>query len=177
MDDQSTLPPESSRKKKPVVRLDARQWAKMRLRWQSGGVTFQQLADEHGVSVDLIKHRSMDCQWRKQIPEIRARIEELETRKTEEMFAKLGMPKEEAIRLIIEGMREPQKTLFEGKGDQMMATPQPDWFARVAFIQEYNKIVGNYAPTKQENKTIEKLEFNIVKSRAPQPVPAEPNDA
>jgi len=67
-------------------------------------------------------------------------------------FIRAGITPQRAIELITEGMSKPEKVVFEGKGENMLATTQPDYALRLNYLQEYNKLCSNYGSPEKEEK-------------------------
>jgi len=63
---------------------------------------------------------------------------------TIEAFTRLGLPPDKVVDLIIEGMRATRQVTGVEEG-------LPDWQTRIAYIREYLKMTGGYAPEKREN--------------------------
>ena len=118
-------------------------WAKVRKDYERG-ISIPALAEKYTISIPAIKLRSNQWEKGKLLPVIEKRIEE----GIVEKFTKIGMPLDRVIECIAGGIEEPQRVVFEGKGDQMIATPEPDYPTRLKYIQEYNKMTGSYAPEK-----------------------------
>jgi hypothetical protein len=144
------------------VKIDPKTWAKIRCQWQAGEYTFSELSGRYGISEAAIKRQSMRKQWKMDKPRIRKEIEKEIEGTTVEILARLGMPKERRIRLLIEGVEKADKLLFEGRGENMLATPAPDYRTRLAYLQEIHKMTGEYPPPKSDKDHIEKLEFQII---------------
>ena len=66
-----------------------------------------------------------------------------------DLFNRIGLRETEVFIRISEGMRFPTRIRFEGKGEDMIATPEPDHKLRLEYIKEYNKMTGRY-PSEDE---------------------------
>jgi len=60
---------------------------------------------------------------------------------------------DEVFGYIKDGMENATEVVFEGKGENMLATPVPDYKTRLKYIQEYMKLTGHY-PDPEEVKNI-----------------------
>jgi len=66
-----------------------------------------------------------------------------------DIFNRIGVRDTEVFVRISEGMRFPTRLKFEGAGENVIATPVPDYKMRLEYIKEYNKVTGKY-PDEEE---------------------------
>jgi hypothetical protein len=156
--------PKPKRKYKPRKHLTPIQWGDLRKLYEFGEYTFKQLADNWGISEFSIKRRSMTEKWteRSLVAAVQKKVE----LSTIELFAAAGMPKDEYIRLMVEGMQKTMTVknvkeflkdkdgniIYDKKGHPMIAdrTVQAvDNSIRLEYRKEYAKLTGLYAPPKQ----------------------------
>jgi transposase-like protein len=112
------------------------------------GFTIEALSKKHGL------HRKTIAGWKKALmveskdltPAVMTAIEQ----KTVDMLSDLGMPKKEALKILIEGMTEPMITQFEGKGEDMIATPTKDYKVILGYLRDYLKLIDAYPAEKSE---------------------------
>jgi hypothetical protein len=71
-----------------------------------------------------------------------------------ETFLALGLKDREIFIHLMEGMRLPTRIRFEGHGDQMIATPEPDYKTRLLYMQEILKLTGKYPAEQVESKSL-----------------------
>jgi hypothetical protein len=116
--------------------------------YESGNYTLAQIGEKRGIPSKCIEKWSCKFGWRKSalVPQVQAAINE----KTIETLARLGMPKEKALRILIDGLEKPEFTQFEGKGDQMIATPMKDYKLILGYLKEYLQITDMYPAQKIE---------------------------
>jgi len=126
----------------------AETWAKVKTDYETGNYSVLQLAKKYSISKKAIDKHLKEEGWVK--GELKKTIQKKIEESTLELFVKRGMPRERIVELVVKGMIEPDMIKFEGKGDQMMATPVPDWKTRKDYIQEANKMTGGYAAEKKE---------------------------
>ena len=135
-------------KPKTYKKHSAKKWARVKLDWDSGQFTARALAKKHGLPLSTISSKICREKWSKgkDIEKLSGSI----AVRNLERFARAGMARQDAINLVVEGMTKPESLIFEGKGENMLATPVPDYKTRLQYLQEYNKMVGNYAPMEKE---------------------------
>ncbi len=122
------------------------------------GKTITQVCKKYAV------HRNTVSEWKKNadltrgdmLPLVQSAIE----KKTIDELAELGMPKREALKILIDGMLNPMVTQFEGEGDQMIATPSKDYKIIHKYLQEYLKLVDAY-PAEKHNVNIKMVVVNV----------------
>lgn len=127
-----------------IMAYSTKIWAKCKCDYETGNFSVKKLWKKHGISTATIENKIAKEKW------IKGRLKEKIEKSTEQMFVDAGMPKEKVLTLIVEGMTEPKKLIFEGKGDQMICTPEKDYKTASDYIKEYNKMTGGYAPEKKE---------------------------
>lgn len=109
--------------------------------------------------IDSIKQRCAKEKWEK--GKDKEEIEQLEKETNEQIFTRLGMSRERAIKLVIDGMTfgddmKPQilDTLKEQGVSREVVTQLERLVGsartRLDYIQEYNRMVGALAPAKKE---------------------------
>lgn len=114
-------------------------------------------------------HRNTISQWAKQegtkkgscASAVQKQIE----KKTIDELSDLGMPKREALKILIEGMKDPQITQFEGKGDQTIATPSKDFKTILGYLRDYMQLIDAYPAKKTEVEItvkVQKLSIGLV---------------
>jgi len=69
-----------------------------------------------------------------------------------DIFNRIGVRETEVFIRISEGMRFPTRLRFEGAGENVIATPEPDYKMRLEYIKEYNKITGRYPEEEEAGK-------------------------
>jgi hypothetical protein len=142
----------------PKTALD---WMVIRGAWESGEYTFPILSEKFNISVARLKQKSKQDHWKKGKKEVKSEIEKKVRESTEEILTRLGMPKERRVQLLMEGVEKADRLVFEGKGENTICTPVPDYKVRLDYLAELNKMTGDYSATKTELK-IEELQFEIL---------------
>lgn len=170
-------------KSKPQKNLTPEQWGMIRHLWSiNEGYTFDKLAKEFGISIQTIKRRSVIEQWRIRKIEIRKKIDE----SMEDMFIRLGMPKEEYVQMIIDGARNTKKLANvkdiakkkNMRGEEEVITTMKgvpvtiektvhvaDNDNLIKYRQEIAKLCGYYAPLKHKVSTYEDLDDDELERR------------
>ena len=82
-------------------RLSEEEWRQLRYLWESGTGTFVALSGTFGASVSAIKHRSSREGWKRGA--LAQAIDQKIKENTVDMLARLGMPKEAFMKVVIEG--------------------------------------------------------------------------
>ena len=139
-------------------------WAKAKADYETGKFSVAQLSKKYRISEATIWKRISVKKWEK--GRLAEKIEDKIMGETEKMFVKAGMPKQELVSQIVEGIKHGQLLtsrvlkLFEEANStedvmsdnviDMVKRMYNDRRTQLAFIQELNKMVGNYAPIKKD---------------------------
>ncbi|CAK0768633.1 hypothetical protein CCP3SC15_380016 [Gammaproteobacteria bacterium] len=112
------------------------------------GVTTAKLCKKYAV------HRNTICGWKKEVAAERGSLAPAITTaielKTIDELAELGMPKKEALKILIEGMTKPEFTQFDGQGEQTIATVCKDYKTIRGYLQDYLKLIDAFPAEKSE---------------------------
>lgn len=129
------------------MRYDPKLWANLKGEYETGTISISKLYTKYTAngpcpSIQAIKQHAAKYKWKrgKKLPKIQAKIEQT----IEDMLAKAGVPKKKALEVLAKGITEPTMLKFEGKGDQMICTPMPDYATIHRYLQEYFKLTGMY---------------------------------
>lgn len=79
-------------------------WQQIRALWEAGAATFNALSVKFETSISSIKSRSHRENWQRGA--LASVIQEKIKESMVDMLARLGMPKEELVKLVIEGARK-----------------------------------------------------------------------
>ena len=142
-------------------------WAKARADYEGGKYSAAQLSKKYRISEATIWKRIASKKWKK--GKLAEQVEDKILTETEKMFVKAGMPKQELVNQIVEGIKHGQLLtsrvlkLFENAQStedvmnentiDMVKRMYNDRRTQLNFIQELNKMVGNYAPIKKDITT------------------------
>jgi uncharacterized protein YlzI (FlbEa/FlbD family) len=149
-----------------MARYSLRVWANVRAQYETGSFTIDELQKLFGISRNTIQFQCIKNGWvkGKTAPTVAYRINE----STLDCFIRLGMPPEKVNQRVLEGIESSTDTIIKIadrlKEIQAEATTEEVLkkissiikdlaeFKRISllYIQEYNKMIGNYAPTKSE---------------------------
>lgn len=149
-----------------MARYSLKVWANVRAQYETGKFTIDELQKLFGISRNTIQFQCIKNNWikGKTADTIAYRINE----STLDCFVRLGMPPEKVAQRVLEGIECTTDTTIKIadrlKSIQADATTEEILkkissiikdlaeFKRVSllYIQEYNKMIGNYAPTKTE---------------------------
>ena len=110
-------------------RINKKVWVLIESDYRSGLMTMKEISEKHGVKVSTIENhfRNHPQERGKDLPVIRAGIAE----RNKQRLIKAGVTEQTIAEAIARGITEPIKVVFEGKGDQMQATTQPDYQLRL----------------------------------------------
>lgn len=138
-------------------------WAKCKAAYEMG-TSVADISKKYKISAVTIHKRVANKKWKK--GRLADQIEEKIMGDTEKMFVKAGMPKAKLVQRIVEGIEHGQQLtervvkLFqeadsaEGVMDEkvidMVKRMYNDRRIQLSYIQELNKMVGNYAPIKKD---------------------------
>ncbi len=123
--------------------------AKVKADYETGNFSVEQLLKRYGIAAITIEKRIGKEKWIKGAS--KKAIEEKIQETTEQMFARLGLPKEKVLKKVMEGL-EAEKVVITGGKEDAFAEVMPDHLAVDKFVTQYNKMVGGYAAEKQEIK-------------------------
>lgn len=128
-------------------------WQGVMSDWGSGKFTLEDLANKWQIAYDTLIHK-MDRDRKKGIPwkkaELAPLIQKGINESTVDMFVRKGLPKEKKIEAIVDGVTKPQGEFG------------PDWRARLGYIQEANKMTGDYAPVQVNIQGLGRLLIGII---------------
>lgn len=146
--------------------------------WESGDYTFSMLSQQWGVSVSRLKQKSCEEYWEK--GKLKQKVQKKIEEKTVDMLARLGMPKEEFMKMVIDGaketmcMRNVKRAFKADDGKTVMIGQKPlivdqtvsvvDNEAILRYRDMIAKLAGWYAPPKSaiQIATDEKDEIPIL---------------
>jgi len=149
-----------------MARYSLRVWANVRAQYETGKFTIDELQKLFGISRNTIQFQCIKNGWvkGKTAETIAYRINE----STLDCFVRLGMPPEKVNQRVLEGIESSTDSIIKIadrlKEIQADATTEEILkkigsiikdlaeFKRISllYIQEYNKMIGNYAPAKSE---------------------------
>ena len=149
-----------------MARYTLRVWANIRAQYETGKFTIDELQKLFGISRNTIQFQCIKNGWvkGKTAETIAYRINE----STLDCFVRLGMPPEKVNQRVLEGIETSTDSIIKIadrlKEIQADATTEEILkkigsiikdlaeFKRISllYIQEYNKMIGNYAPAKSE---------------------------
>lgn len=150
-----------------MARYSLKIWQNVRAQYETGQYTIDELQKMFGISRDSIQYQSNHQGWikGKKSETIIRRIQE----NTLERFARLGMPPDKVAQRVLEGIECTTDTIKK-IADRLKEIEVDDLpaqkilqkigsiikdlaeFKKVSllYIQEYNRMIGGYAPTKTE---------------------------
>lgn len=144
----------------------AETWIKAKKDYETGNYSVCELGKKWGMSDTAIENKIADEKWIKGA--LKDKIEERIERDMIKLFAKKGFPPEKIIEKVLEGLEAHRTVRINENGD---TTVEPDHNARVKYIQEANKMMGNYSAEKQilsgdpnNPVTIQSITRRIIKS-------------
>jgi hypothetical protein len=121
----------------------AETWIKAKKDYESGNFSIPDLKEKYGISESSFEKTIADENWIKGA--LKPKIEEKIERDMIKLFAKKGFPPEKIIDRVTEGFNA-VRTVTKGNGETVL---EVDHNARVKYIQEANKMMGNYSAEKQ----------------------------
>ena len=127
-------------------------WVDIKQEYEEVGCSLRSLAIKHGLSPDTVCLRANLEMWEK--GRLINGAKQTLTQKHQLAFIEADLLPDEVYGFIVDGMKNASEVIFEGKGDQMMATPQPDYKVRLKYIQEYHKLVGSYPDPAEINNIL-----------------------
>ena len=145
----------------------AKTWAKVKAEHETGQFSVEELSKKYKISQPAIVKRLMKEGWKK--GRTKKKIEEKIEESTLEMFARLGMPKEKFLQVIIDGLNADRTYIKKDGSGEGFIEVEPDHAARSRYVTEVNKMTGGYVPEKKEisgdpeNPLIHQIERIIVK--------------
>ena len=145
----------------------AKTWAKVKADYETGNFSVADLWKKYGIAEITIEKRIGNEKWKK--GKLKKKIEEKIEESTLEMFARLGMPKEKFLQVIIDGLNADRTYIKKDGSGEGFIEVEPDHAARSRYVTEVNKMTGGYVPEKKEisgdpeNPLIHQIERIIVK--------------
>ena len=135
-----------SRSKTRVYRkVSPEEWAQAKSDYESGMYTMPEIAAKYGniTTPNLDRHiRRYGWQKGKDLPLLQANV----TERNRRILEKAGITDALLAKILLRGLTEPVCVAFEGKGEAMQATPQPDYKTILDYLKECNKLKGAYQP-------------------------------
>lgn len=131
----------------------AETWAKIKADYETGNYSTEKLSEIYQISDPAIRLKAREDNWEK--GRLKPKIEEQIERNMIKLFAKKGCAPEKIVEKIIDGM-DANRTINIGDGQSSI---EADHNARVKYIQEANKMMGNYSP--EEIKHSGSVETNV----------------
>jgi len=144
--------------RKIYKRYSKEEWKEVRLKYESEDITLAKLSRITGIPDITIRKYAERHKWvkGKNLPIIYASIAE----KNRAQLVKMGVTDEIALEVLKGGLNDPVCVVWEGKGECLQATTQPDYKTRLAFLQEYNKLTAAY-PEKAEKEGDKHVHFHL----------------
>jgi len=143
------------------VAYSAKIWASIKTIYESHGESLKKVQamckKMHGnaPSMSRIEKKAIKECWKR--GKHKAKIEIKTQEALEDLFVRLGLPREERVRVLINGVTEPTKLIFEGPPDeegkptQKICTPVPDYDVRLRYLKEIHDLLGERAPKKMDH--------------------------
>jgi len=122
-------------------------WKEIEEKYKTGNVSQKKLSEEYRIKEETIRLHLVKANIQKgsKLAVIAYSIAE----RHKQALIRLGLTPEDALKILKGGMTEPVTVVFEGKGEALQATTQPDYKTRLAYLQEYHKLVAAYPEPKQ----------------------------
>ena len=145
----------------------AKTWAKAKADYLTGDYSVKDLWKKHGIAEITIEKKIGIEKWEK--GKLKEVIEKKIEESTAEMFARLGMPKEKFLEVILEGLKADRTYIKKDGSGEGFIEVEPDHTARAKYVTEVNKMTGGYTAEKKEiigdpeNPIVHKIERIIVK--------------
>jgi hypothetical protein len=112
-------------------------WASMKKLFVSGVADISELSSAVGLPDYAVMKRIADEGW------VRDGVaQESMEDKSLRLFNSVGFTEGEAFMHIVNGIRTAEHIRFEGKGDEMIATPEADHEVRLKYIKMYLQVTG-----------------------------------
>jgi hypothetical protein len=123
----------------PVVvkHISDETWASMKQLFVSGVAGISELSAAVGLPDYAVMKRIADEGWIRETG-----ISENIEQKSLRLFESIGFSEGEAFMHIVNGIRTAERIRFEGKGDNMIATPEADHETRMKYIKMYLQVTG-----------------------------------
>ena len=119
-----------------------KKWAKVKVEYETSGVSAEKLREKHGISTRSIEYRIQKEKWKK--GKNKKIVEEKIEKTTLEMFAEAGMPPSKVIEHMVTGIEKAEDLKFSGPKGEQFCENAPDYKTRLAYIQELNRMVGGH---------------------------------
>jgi len=131
--------------------ITPQQEEEMRLKYEGEGLALTDIAKEFGISKFYLSKMKVLRGWKK--GKLVSGVQKSQADENMMKFIEKELLPDEVFGYIKDGMQNATEVVFEGKGENMLATPVPDYKTRLKYIQEYMKLTGHY-PDPEEVKNI-----------------------
>jgi len=149
-----------------MARYSLRVWANVRAQYETGKFSLKELSDIFGIKEPTIRYQQEHQGWIK--GRVAANLAMRINESTLDCFIRLGMPPEKVNKRVLEGIETSTDSIIK-IADRLKEIQSGEStteilkkigsivkdlaeFKRISllYIQEYNKMIGNYAPAKSE---------------------------
>lgn len=131
----------------PLRKYSDQQIADCQADWESGQ-TIEQIAANHNIPVRTVDRWPRLFGWKKGalIPA----IADAKRERAIKHLSKLGFKEEDAFNVLVKCIHNAKRTVFEGQGEQMIATPEEDWDKILKALDMVFKLIDAYPAKKVE---------------------------